>query len=455
MKQIMKRAMCIMAVVSAVLLFVTAAQAQEPLNQVTFNGFSLRYPLALANGVTVRQYAGDSSDLPVPEGPQPARTEVVLTHGDTPQVTIRLYNTADFAEYPFVDEQFADLRDLLTRRSDLTPLMIINTPADVGGKYLPFLPIQPATQAIRARAAYVDVGEFSGIGYITSYGQDASPILAEALRYTFQGLNADGTVYVSLIAPLATGVIANELPADFNPDVFGELLVGAFNATIADLNAATAADFSPSLDSLTALIGSFTLTDAASVVADSDMLPTAVGVEPVMSATPTTAAAELSTEPPTQGGIATEVLPPTMIIVMTETSVPVVATETPIAPTVVPTIVATTGAPINIEGAWRLVSSGAANGQIPIIPDSVVTIEFSGSQVSGNGGCNTFRGAFAIDNGALTISGLLQSLRACADSAILAQETTFLVALTRAQSVALTSEGMTITTETTVLTFSR
>jgi heat shock protein HslJ len=84
--------------------------------------------------------------------------------------------------------------------------------------------------------------------------------------------------------------------------------------------------------------------------------------------------------------------------------------------------------PTTLAGTtWRLLS--IQGRPVPAIPE--VAIAFDGGHISGNGGCNSFGGQFTYEpaNGALAVSGLLSTMRACAEAARNDVESAYLKAL--------------------------
>jgi hypothetical protein len=124
-------------------------------------------------------------------------------------------------------------------------------------RVLPFMPVFPAAQVMRARARYVDTAAVAGISFVTAYRQDASPFINNEFLYTFQGLSTDGTYYVSAIFRLMTDLFPSELPADFDYEAFAASLMDYFTDSTALLNDATPEAFSPSLTTVDAVIQSF------------------------------------------------------------------------------------------------------------------------------------------------------------------------------------------------------
>jgi heat shock protein HslJ len=90
------------------------------------------------------------------------------------------------------------------------------------------------------------------------------------------------------------------------------------------------------------------------------------------------------------------------------------------------------GLPPQVVGPeWRLVSYQGADGQTTDVSANGITIRFSADgTVSGSGGCNAFRGTYTADtNGALTVSQVVATLRACLDENKTNWETRYFAAL--------------------------
>ncbi len=200
-------------------------------------------------------------DLEAPGGPQAPYTEFVLYSGlPAPESSwdalgsVRVYRTSDLAGYSFHEERFSELLSILDQRPDLTPRM--TWPDNLNEVALPFLPVVPAGQIIRARAEYMDTTALSGVRYVTALGQDMSPMLRDSIFYTFQGVSADGAYYVSVIIWLDSSMLPAEIAADFDWDAFYDAPAPYFTDLIATLNAAVPDAFAPSLDMLDAMVQS-------------------------------------------------------------------------------------------------------------------------------------------------------------------------------------------------------
>lgn len=251
----------------------TPAFAQDgTTHTVMFDGFSLSWDASLAGGASVIAYAGDPVDLEAPGGPQPPRVEFALFEpipwdeipidemgypgSDRKHAgSVSVYRLADIAAYAWSQQQVEQLQALLAERPDLSTFMQVDdTLMDYA---LPFLPVYPAGQVIRARAQYVETGTLTGIRYVTVYRQDVSPFLASEFLYTFQGFSADGAHYVSMVFPVTIEGFPADYPADFDYDAFIAGLDEYFTESIAQINAAPPESFSPRLEHLDTVIESF------------------------------------------------------------------------------------------------------------------------------------------------------------------------------------------------------
>ncbi|MCC6614183.1 MAG: META domain-containing protein [Anaerolineae bacterium] len=395
----MKFKSILLLALSLLLIVALPVLAQGETNSIAFNGVSFQFPPALASSVNVSQHAGDPVDLQAPGGPQAPYTEFLL-YNDTPAPEsifdaggIRVYRIADFASYPDYQHGADVVSSMVGGQADLTPYMAANT-AD-SSNALPFLPIVPSNQIIRARAHYVGNDSFSGVAYITAFRQDVSPFVNNEFIYTVQGVSADGSLYVSAIFPLSTSLFPDTIPADFDMDTFVAGIDQYINDSTATLNAGLPTDFTPTLDMIDSVIASLVLTPVTSAgpLAPDQATP---------SLEPTTVA------DPTFGGLA---------------------------------------------GVWTLTSWGDPSTATLPVEGSTVTVAFGPDGISGSGGCNNYRGNFQYDNGILVIEPLVSTMMAC-EQAITEQETAYLSALQSANGYQLVDGNLIVYYEGGVLNFS-
>lgn len=234
-------------------------------NTVSFNGIQLQFDSALARSVNITQHPGDPVDAEAFAGPVAPHIQFQFYNEQTdPRSflegagTVRIYEMAALADYPFQPEQVEALQTLLTDRPDLNTHTAI-TPENVGRASLPFLPMFPAQQALLARAQYIDLAAMSGVGYLTVYRQDFSPFRAGEFLYTFQGISNDGRYYVAMIFRITAPGFPTEIGSDFNPDEFVQAYPTYVMESVATLNEAAPDSFSPSLGTVEAVINSLSL----------------------------------------------------------------------------------------------------------------------------------------------------------------------------------------------------
>lgn len=251
-------------------VFAQGAPMPEPvpieiveLAQVSHNRVRFSFNAALADGVSVTQYAASNGEAGMPS---PAFTEFSFdgySEGDylnqAIQPRLSIYRIEDFGDYPEYITQLDDLSAILSQRPDLNAYAIAN-PGVLDAKVLPFLPIVPASQAMRALPQYVEVGGVRGIRYLVYLVQAPNPILEGAVFYTFQGITDDGQYYVSVMLPVNTGVLPTEEPTAVDPNTW----VAGYGDYLADflgrITAGGGEGFNPSLETLDALVQSVNVT---------------------------------------------------------------------------------------------------------------------------------------------------------------------------------------------------
>lgn len=246
---------------AAALLLALPALAQENDVPLAYDGFQMSFPAGLAQGVNLWNFAADPVDFFYPGGPQPAHTQFMFYSGEEvpnypymAPFAVHLYRLDALEDYEYVQQQVADLRELLAQRPDLSSYMVgLNVE---GNMLLPYLPPLNAAQAIRALAKYVETPGFEGIAYVTTFRQDVSPFVGREFFYTFQGLSRDGKFYVGATAWLNTELFPAEI-GNLDYEAFIARYEEYLAESIATLNAASASDFAPSLDALDAIFASF------------------------------------------------------------------------------------------------------------------------------------------------------------------------------------------------------
>jgi hypothetical protein len=240
-------------------------QGQDGGSRVSFDGIGFSFDRTLGTGVNITQVRGRPSGnqgLDIPDATHLAfaihhkRTEEAkaLRASAAPGV-VRAYRVADLAGYEIASQRAEQLKTLLTDRPDLATYMTV-TPDSIGNE-LPFLPVFPAGQAIRARAQYIDTPQLSGVAYLTVFRQDVSPFAAGDFWYAFQGLSADGTRYVSVTWVIDATMFPTRLSAR-EENRQAKRWQKYLTESLATLDSAAPDAFTPPLTSLDALVRSIT-----------------------------------------------------------------------------------------------------------------------------------------------------------------------------------------------------
>ncbi|MCC7447752.1 MAG: hypothetical protein IT324_10060 [Anaerolineae bacterium] len=241
-------------------VFSAARAVERKGNTVSFNGISFRFDPALASSVDVYQFAGDPlTNDPMTNG-EPPYTQLLLYNKrpapesafeETALGVIRVYRAEAFKNYSFSAAEFIKLQKLLKDKPAATSIAAGKRDEAV----LPFMPVLPAGQAIRARVAYVNTSALDGIAYLTAYQSALEPFTGSSFMYTFQGISKDGAYYVSVFARLNTDLFPKNLPAS-DPAKFADEHLKYIADTTAKLNAASPQAFTPALPLLDSVVQS-------------------------------------------------------------------------------------------------------------------------------------------------------------------------------------------------------
>ncbi len=233
-----------------------AAQEQDTLTVSTGN-IRLTIDKAFATGVSFNLIPADPAEFG-PGFAEPASLQIGFSNpppGFAPEsiLTIRIYETANFAGYPEHERRLAQLQDLLANRPDIAEHMTYReNAADLA---LPYIPVYTHGQILSARAEYVEAPSFQGIRYVAAFSADVSPFNSNSFIYTVQGVTADGKYYVSAQSFIMTDLF----PAESGPIDLAEFQANLpvyIEESIATLNAGAEEDFSPSLADVDAVMDS-------------------------------------------------------------------------------------------------------------------------------------------------------------------------------------------------------
>lgn len=133
---------------------------------------------------------------------------------------------------------------------------------------LPFLPSLLATNDLVARIRYLDFNGGSGIAYVGRIAQDASPVLASQIYYSFFGLTNDGKYIVSFRYPALTSRLPKTV-GDLTPEHLAEIEANPrayLQETMDILNGLSNSAFGPDLSRLDALAFSISVPSVGSAL---------------------------------------------------------------------------------------------------------------------------------------------------------------------------------------------
>jgi hypothetical protein len=250
--------------------------AEEPSVHVSYSPIGFDLPAALGTSADLTSVPATSPDDVVPYPPR----LVVTIYGErndlgrVPRVgagpsVLTAFRIADTVGLETVARHVDTLRAILADRPDLSAFTTDRSVA------FPFLPARATPQLIRARPTYVDTPTVSGIGYLTAFEQageggplDSFPFTSTSVIATFQGISSDGRWYVSFVQELETSLFPAQ-PTARDIRRAAAHWDAYLEESVARLEAAPPADFTPSLDAVDALVRSLAVEAPSSGVSPS------------------------------------------------------------------------------------------------------------------------------------------------------------------------------------------
>lgn len=249
---------------------------------VTFNPYDLA---KVVEGVVVPAVPYDNSE---PPGPVGAPSHVAYTFDGTERLWV-IPSEAYQAQWN------AAGNDSISQTVEQLQLLLRDKPASPKLP-LPFLPPVPATNDVAGRVRYLDFDGGSGIAYLGRWAQDASPVLASQIFYSFVGLTNDGKYIVSFQFPASTSFLPDDV-SELLPEHLAYIEANPktyLQQTNSLLDVLRNSAFGPDLSRLDGLVFSI------SVPSTGNPLPTPAGALPTPDSSSTVPA-------PTDGGAATPV----------------------------------------------------------------------------------------------------------------------------------------------------
>jgi heat shock protein HslJ len=101
-----------------------------------------------------------------------------------------------------------------------------------------------------------------------------------------------------------------------------------------------------------------------------------------------------------------------------------------------------TGGPVDATGDWRLVNGTNDGVAIPIVADADITLDITGSSISGRSACNQYGGEVVVRDGQVQFGDLFMTEMACAEP-VMASEAAYHAALAKVRAA--TRDGDTLT----------
>lgn len=243
------------------------AAAQDEIHHVSYDQIRFSYPASLFDALQIESIDAVpyTSDRMFAETyPQHVRFSFLNYAGGAvfelpypflaPQILV--YHTDAIREFgEDFAVQYEALSALLNERPDLAAYA--GASVTQPETHLPFLPWVNSAQILRSKPEYVELEGGSGIRYLTVYSQGIGPLTDRQVFYTFQGIVANGTIYVSAILPVKTGLWPEEadmtgVDMDAFAADYGEYLTDA----AAQMDALENDAFTPCLSVLDAVVGS-------------------------------------------------------------------------------------------------------------------------------------------------------------------------------------------------------
>ncbi len=234
---------------------------------VSFQNVSFVIPNGLASGASSQAIPNNPNDQT--NGPwavAPAHMEFKLDGYNLPaghfsQILIDVYPAQDYAS------MYAGAKISLQRLQ----AALSNPSAPLTNDNLPQVPFFNAASMFVAQVKQIQFKHGTGFRMITEYGQAVGPIANNGTFYHFEGLTSDGKYYVIVVLPIEAPFLQNGMEST-SPLPDGGIPFPGYNSTdsatygnyfkaIADKMDSSSNDtFSPSLNTLDALVQSIDIT---------------------------------------------------------------------------------------------------------------------------------------------------------------------------------------------------
>lgn len=149
---------------------------------------------------------------------------------------------------------------------------------------IPVFPIIPAAQVFHAQTRVIDFVNGTGVGFITYYAQDVSPLQSERVFWTFQGITLDNKFFVSVFWPIGSPALPEPRNISGSEyDAFAKEYKNYLNNIVTTLNSLPPAGFTPNLSLLENMARSI---NASPIFPEATPAPQATAASAQTNATP-------------------------------------------------------------------------------------------------------------------------------------------------------------------------
>ncbi len=106
---------------------------------------------------------------------------------------------------------------------------------------------------------------------------------------------------------------------------------------------------------------------------------------------------------------------------------------------------APSGAPVLFERTtWTLTSFVTEGGTTNVLPNTTITITFSGGNATGSAGCNGYFAHYELSGHNITITSLGSTLMYCTNPGVMTQETTYVQLLQNIAAYAISADTLSL-----------
>jgi hypothetical protein len=252
----------IVATLAVMLVAVTDVRGASSERLIRFEGTSFKIDSTLASSVDTQIVPAVPLEYPtdVPDGVGPQHL-LFTFRGPSETGIPQAREAAQMRIYPIsaYERIWAPSKDTI----DSLRAMLAR-PGESWTREIPFLPWADVSQPFRSHVRRIAFGDGAGVGFVTAYAIEPTPVTNGELEYTFQGLTTDGASYVSITIPIRSTTLKDSEPMD-DWEGFARRYPEYLEEITRRLDAAPASGFTPDLDRIETMIRSLCVSGSACV----------------------------------------------------------------------------------------------------------------------------------------------------------------------------------------------